>query len=839
MANEAASTNSFGDLLKFYRSRTGLTQEDLAEKAGLSWRGISDLERGARRSPQKTTLRLLIKALALSAAEAAGFEAAARSVRASGVVEPARPAARSAESPRTLPLPATPLIGREQELQEITGRFQHQGVRLLTLCGPGGVGKTRLALEAAHALRGWMRDGVRFVPLETLTRAQDVLPALSAGLGLADRGNQPLLTVIADYLEEREMLLVLDNMEHLVEAAPELAALLTRCAGLRLLVTSRAPLELRAEHIIDVEPLLVPPPPVRDDPALYAATLTPALASTYSAVTLFLDRAQAVSSAFELTAQNTEHVAVICRELDGLPLALELAAARVRSMSPERIAGQLDQRLALLSSGPRDLPSRHQSLRAVLDWSHDLLAAEERVLLRRLSVFSGGWTVEAAVEVCAPVASYGLPVEALELLLHELVRQSLVVADERDGRRRYRLLETVREYAALHLRQAGEAEALATRHFAWCLAVSQRPRPERTGPEQQQWRTALAAELPNMRAALLWCDGQGRRRDLLALCAALGPLWRDEGLLREGHRWLARATELSTGDESAAMADAEYYAGRLAWEMPDLEEAGRRADESARLAAALSDCPRRARALTLLGRVEGMRGDFEQALTLLREALGICQRCNDWRGAVEALNRIAFTSQQMREFDDASAAAGESLKLSQDNDDELGAFDALWNLAAVASAQRRFQIAEQLSHQALAVARAGGWERNVADALSFLGAMQNRRERHEEAIACFQDAIAIYAQRGARLGVLNCLLGLVQALAAVGEGQRAAFLVGAIDRMQRQLEEQQARSSGQVAMRTITAIQQVLDPAEAEAWIARGRLASFRETVREALYERA
>jgi predicted ATPase len=479
-APDDAGERSFGELLAAYRSTSELTQEELAGRAGLSVDAIGLLERGARRSPRSHTVDALAGALRLGPRERESFEAAARRKQ--------RPAAL--RIPAELRLPSTPLVGRERDLVELRTALARPHVRLLTLTGPPGAGKTRLALEAATAVAAERRDGAVVVALADLGCPELVMPGILRSLGLHERSAEPPLATVADHCRHRQLLLVLDNFEHVLPAACELSDLLARCAGLQVLVTSRAALRTRGEHELPVPPL---PVPDAGDPAALPAV---------PSARLFLDRVEAAAPGFRLTAGNARAVAAICRRLDGLPLALELAAPWIKLLTPDELLSRLDHRLDLLVDGPRDLPERQRTLRDALHWSCVLLAPEPRALLRRLSVFAASAPADAVHRVCE--AAGPLPGGALPHLA-ALANQSLVECASRDGTElRVSMLESVRAYGRELLEAAGEADVTGRAHLEHYADLAVRARDGLDGPARASWLERLRRERRNLRAALGW-----------------------------------------------------------------------------------------------------------------------------------------------------------------------------------------------------------------------------------------------------------------------------------------------------------------------------------------------
>ncbi len=586
-------------LLRRWRERAALSQEELAARAGLTAKAVSALERGDRRRPYPNTVRALADALGLDDTDRTALAAAARP--GPPAEDPPAPAAPA------LPLPSAPLIGREDELATVTGLLGSGRTRLLTLTGPGGVGKTTLALAAARALAGDFPDGVTLVELAPVREARLVLPALARALG----GRQltgPVADAVAARLGDRAHLVVLDNVEHVLDAAPEVAELLARCPGLAVLATSRAPLRVRAERELPLGPL---PVPARPDAATVAAS---------PAARLFLDRAAAAGRTVALDDAAAD-VAAICRRLDGLPLALELAAAHARYLPPSALLGRLDD--ALGSARSRDLPERQRTMRAALDWSHDLLTAGEQALLRRLAVFAGGFDLDAARAVAG-----GADVVPE---LAGLVEQSLVVVVDGPGPR-YRLLEPVRQYAAARLAASGEEGAVADRATAAVLDVAAGARTGLAGPAQGAWLDRLERDHGNLAAALGRLVAAGRAADVARLAEGTWLYWAVRANAAEGLGWVERVPRagLDTADDARlllALAALRYASG-------DLPGTAAAATDAAHAAATAGAGDLRALALVLTASAAVFLGDPGRVDADLAEALRLARESGQaWAGA--------------------------------------------------------------------------------------------------------------------------------------------------------------------------------------------------------------
>ena len=630
-----------------------------------------------------------------------------------------------------LPVPPNALIGRRRELAEIVERVRDEKVRLLTLTGPGGAGKTRLALQVAADVVGDFPDGVFFVALASLKDPNLVLPTVAQTLGLVDTGAVSLLRTIAEHVAGRRLLLVLDNFEHVVVAASSVAEFVGDGLGSKVLVTSRTPLRLSAEWEFPVPPLALPNPARPPDPGGLVA---------YDGVALFAERTRAVSPGFAITDANARAVAELCVRLDGLPLAIELAAARMKVLTPQALLARLEHRLDLLTGGARDLPARHQTLRATIDWSLNLLSAEEQALFMRLAVFNGGCTLGAAEAVCGREILDGLTT----LVDDNLVRQET----QPDGEPRYTMLETIRDAALERLEASGEADELRRRHAAYFAAVDERDVVDlRFG--EPDW-LVLERDLDNFRAALnelVACDD---RASLVRLVFALRYVWWIRGYLNEGARRSDEAVELAAELSPLLQARAwECAASFACWQRAD-----DRSDDLFRRALAtyreVGDEAAAAFCLHELGWLAARRGDLDEAVALHEQATATFRDLGSRKQLAIALHNHGLVQLQRRNYAGAKELLEESLARSRELDSELWIGNTLLDLGILALIEHRHEDAAPLFVEGLELGVRIGWRVNVAFALSGIAALVAMRGRLAAAARVLGAAKAVADATGYR-----------------------------------------------------------------------------------------
>jgi predicted ATPase/DNA-binding XRE family transcriptional regulator len=712
-------------LLKKLRAAAGMTQEELADRAGISARTVSDVERGLRTVVHGDTARRLAPALGLHDEERAKFEAVAR-----GFVEDTHQLGE-------LPVPPTRLLGRARELESITALLQRLEVRLLTLTGPGGIGKTRLALQAAAQAQGMFGGRVFFVPLGELRDSSLVAPELAKVIGVVETGPD-MLSLLARRLAGKPSLVVLDTFEHLIPAAPLIYTLMLKCSKTTFLVTSRTALRLRGEHEFPVPPLELP---------LTTREAHPEDTQHWPATALFWERAQAVRPDLNLSSKTASLVAEICRKLDGLPLAIELAAARVKHLPLTAIRDQLEHRLELLVGGPLDLPLRQRAIRDTVGWSHDLLRPREQTLLRRLSVFAGGWSLDAIETVAGNVDEVGGALDGISAL----VDKSLVVLERNRADPRYDMLDVVREYAAARLSDAGETEEIERRHALHYLALSEAAEPHLVRSGHQDWFQRLDVDRGNLRRGMAWTIDHGERVLALRYSVALWRYWRQLGEFAEGRRWSDATLAVAGSAPPSLRAKALWAAAALAFPQADHVRMAELAAEAIELANKSEDPMDLRNALTVRGLVAMCQGRYTEALEPYTESVAICRGLGiSWQLATSHLN-LGDALLHCGRADEAVARFHDALRLYRVLGDDVFAARVLNHIAQAALADNDLARADGLAREALASVAEQGERQGIAEGLETLAVVAAERSAVEQAAtlagaaAAIRDTIASHA----------------------------------------------------------------------------------------------
>jgi len=691
---DAVGGSTLGDLLKHHRAAAGLTQEELAERAEVSARTISDAERGLRTTIYRDTARRLAEALGLMGDDLARFERAARARR------KLPPQIRS-----EIPVPPTPLIGRDHEVDQARNALSSAGVRLLTLTGPGGIGKTRIAIEIAARMRPEFGGNVFFVPLGGTDEASLVLSEIAHAVGVTWTP-VALIPAIVDQLRDKKSLLVLDTFEHLLAAAPDVAEIMASVPTLHILVASRETLRIRGEHEISIPTLGTPEASSPEDVARSPAGL------------LFLERARAVNPDLVLDDVTAGMVTAITRRLDGLPLALELAAARAKHVPLPTLLDQLENKLTVLTGGPRDLPKRQRTMRDTVGWSFDLLDPQERMLFAELSVFAGGWTLDAATAVHSEPSAVLEPLSAL-------LDKSLVRRELKDDPPRYGMLDVIREFAGEQL-STDARRATTQRHTAFFTSLAQRAELELGTATQDRWFHALAADQENFRVALRSSINAGDAETALRLAGSLWQFWRSHGDLTEGRAWLREGLALGAGS-TPDRAKALWGAAWLAYHQGNYDEAETLGEDLRILSRDAKDPVIVRNALTVRGMVAmaherfgDARALFDQAVDLLRplgrnwllgtsllnlgsacvhqrdaehartcleEARTVYDQVGDRHFSARATVQLGFAFMIDDDLTPATTLIFESLRAFAELDDTWGATEALEAIAAVVAAR--------------------------------------------------------------------------------------------------------------------------------------------------------
>ncbi|MDE3089072.1 MAG: protein kinase [Chloroflexota bacterium] len=645
---------------------------------------------------------------------------------------------RAPAAPRhNLPIPLNSFIGRAGEIAQVKRLLGE--ARLVSLTGSGGCGKTRLALQVANEIVNDFPDGAWLVELATLSDPAVVPHRLASVLGLREEATRPVMETLTTALSAHSLLLLLDNCEHMIDTCALLAeTLLQACPNLRLLTTSREALGIAGETTFRVPSLSLPDP--RHLPP-------PEQLTQYDAVHLFVDRAASVSPDFSLTEHNALPVAQICRRLDGIPLAIELAAARVKGLSVDQIATRLDDRFRLLTGGSRTALPRQQTLRALIDWSYGLLSDPERLLLRRLSVFAGGWTLEAAEAICACGNAGTFDVMDLQL---RLVDKSLVVAEKQDDETRYRLLETIRQYARDRLVESGDVELLRACHLDYFLQFAEQAEPKLRGREQVLWSERLNAEYDNLRTALEWAFESNRAEIALRFAVALWQFWEMRNYFSDSRAWLERAL--------AAPVDAP--------------------------------APIRARALLGLGRLDKYQGNFIDARPRLEASAALFRDLGDQENLARVVQAIGEVAAELGDLATARLRFEEALALFKEQGNQRGMAAMYLSQGELARVQGDYDRAAALYTASLALLEALGEFRRKGTALYNLGKVALHQGDHARAAGLYRDSLSIGQRLGNKFVIAHCLAALAGVAAATGQPARAAKLSGATDALLQSIHAQ-------------------------------------------------
>jgi predicted ATPase/class 3 adenylate cyclase len=670
--------------------------------------------------------------------------------------------------PNNLPAQLTSFIGREREIEEI--KTMLATLRLLTLTGAGGSGKTRLALQVGADLLAQYSGGVWLVELAALADPALLPQTVAYALGVPEQPGRALTETLIDSLRPKSLILLLDNCEHLLAACARFTDILLRaCPDLRIVATSREGLGIAGEALYPIPTLPVPSP----EPVPSIQDL-----AQYAAVRLFTERAMAVVPTFKVTTQNAKSVVQICGRLDGIPLAIELAAVRVKVMAPDQILARLGDRFRLLTRGSRGAPPRHQTLQAAMDWSYDLLGKKERTTLCRLSAFAGTCTLEAAEAVCD-----GDGVETADVLdlLTQLVDKSLVVVEEQRGEAQYRLLETVRQYARDRLLESGDAGAVQSRHQSFFLALAEEIEPRLFGPEEGELLDRLESEHDNLRAALARSLESGDAEGGLRLAGALGWFWYRQGYWAEGREWLTRTLSAGSRAGPASRARGFSAAATLAFAQGDLDSAAALGQQALALHADLGDKRGTAFAHYILGTTSVMKDDRGQAEGSLEESLRLFREAGDRWGAASALRFMATRATARGRYMEAAPMAEESLRLYREVGYKRGAGYTLLSLGRLAYVERNYARAAALFEDGHSTLGDVMDREGVAIADFYLADLARKTGDRRRAIALYQESLKIHSEMGNRRFLAQPLEGLALMSASIGDARRAATLLGAAE----------------------------------------------------------
>jgi predicted ATPase/DNA-binding XRE family transcriptional regulator len=849
----AALFNAFGPFLRYLRRRARLTQRELSIAVGYSVAQICVLERGRRLPDLTAVAALFIPALDLRDEPelAARLLRLAAATREAGDTAQGAPGVRQMQGPATvepaaspraspcLPAPLLPLIGRADESAAIQRLLLNPSVRLLTLVGPPGVGKTRLALQLAWDVDAAFADGARFIELAALHDPALVATALAQALDIPDApsGTSNAAAALRTFLQDKQMLLVLDNFEQLLPAAPLVADLLAAAPRLKILVTSRAALRLYGEHQYPVSPLKLPD--LAHLPSLADLGQVPAVA-------LFLARAQAIRPDVALTADNAPAIAAICAQLDGLPLALELAAARLKLFTPQELAAQLagcdpPPGRGWFAHGVGQPGRRQQTLFDAIDWSYRLLSPDEQTCFARLGVFVGDWPLEAAVAVVGDdrsatgtgSARSGGAEGRAEVWegVAALVDKSLIQRREGDGETRFTMLETIRGYALAVLGARGEEEEMRRRHAQYYLELAETAAQHLGTGQASCWQQRLDRELDNLRAALAWALRDGTQGAIaLRLVNALGRYWYQRSRFKEGRTWLEEALALPN-TPAGLRACALVHLGVLLRTIGAYPQALERFEEGLAIFRARQDQPRLAWALDEMSHLALLQGDYPRATALAAESLAIFRRLGDRRQIAAALERWGTAALEQSDWERALPLLEECLQLNRTLDNPGGIASAL-NLLGMAELERgNIQRSLAYFEESLTLVRPLNQPLSLAWTLRNFGWATLTAGGVDVAAAHFRESLALYWELGSIDGVAILLEGLSGVAAAQGQPRRAARLLGAAAAIRDAVGMPLSSNAQAIYERLLAPARAQLDPTAWQAELAHGRAMSIEQAV--------
>jgi predicted ATPase/transcriptional regulator with XRE-family HTH domain len=861
------SETSFGNWIKRRRKALDLTQQELARRVGCSVSAIFKIESDERR-PSRQIAELLARHLEIPVEQRDLFIKVARQEKTvdhldAGPPRPGlEPASISSPVKVNLPVPSNPIIGREFELAEITRLIHDPQCRLLTLTGPGGIGKTRLALEAAQHLQETFTDGVFFVALAGISSTDYIMPAIADAMGFTFSGLAEPKVQLFTYLRRKKMLLVLDNMEHLLDGVELLGEILQSADQIKLLATSREPLHLQAEWTFDVQGL-----PMAEGDQVEELEAS-------SAAMLFLQRARQAQVGFTLSEAERPAVLCICRLLQGLPLAIELAAAWVRTLSCREIAEEIGRSIDFLASSARDLPGRHRSIKAVFDHSWKLLSNEERAAFMKLSVFRGGFTRDAAEKVAGATLN----------TLSSLVGKSLVW---RNGAGRYDLHELARQYVQGQLIRSDEFDEARNQHLGFFLTLVEEAKPKLYGPEQIHWLDRLEQDHDNLRAALAWSlRYQGTAAELpgnlmaqtaqesLRLAGNLYLFWKRRNHWTEGREWLQHALAQSaalpgTHERTSAL----NAAALLAAEQADTQSARQLAEENLTLSKELGDLHKTASALNTLGVVFWKQKKYSEARRYCEEGLALFRELGDPFAVADSLHSLGHITINQDDYEAAGSFLNESLSISEELQNRVGLIEALGDLGLLAYLRNDFPMAKSYFEDSLVRFREAGvlggieatlnrlgdlarcqgdYDRagqhytesltlyremndldEIPSLLHNLGYVAQYRGDSSQAMALFKEALSIQQKTGNQAGIAECLVGIAAVLSAQGRAESAACLLGAAEALRESVGASLWPANRIEYDRILARLQSLMDERALAAVWADGRALSVEQAIAE------